>query len=550
MGFGRGQRWHWACEGVSQRSKGDDDGGPGLDARVGGARPDWPLVRALAPGGSLHSPSPGGDRREALVAPRLAHRGSAHRARAGKPDSRPRSCAAACTSSTSRGSTASTRCRSSSCRKARSPTCTRGTAVRCPRPRPWDGPSPATTSRKRPPSSPAEASAGRQRAFLREGVFALNLALFVVITEEGVFGGPVRDSDGRKYADWRQQLAGRWAASTRWSSATPAGRRATQCRSTRISRTGRSAPHDTIGVVTVQDGPPIESSEVIAPEVKPKADEHDHHYFQDPEAFLELGGRRGKQLQVLTDGTFFMNRWFATVEILPKTVIPIGYVGVVVGYYGGRGKDVTGEAFRYGEQVEAGERGVWKRALPPGKYALNPYALRVELVPTVNFVLRWITGQVEAHQYDKDLHVARPHHGRRLRADAPALPRAAHRLREGPARHPALRRREAAHQPDAGPDPLRLLPRRRPELEHARPPDPARGDPAAGRRRSWVGASGSTTSTASPSSSGGRSRRRKDPERGGSDRDGCSTSSGSGGWRRSRSRPSPSRRRRRSSSRS
>ena len=41
--------------------------------------------------------------------------------------------------------------------------------------------------------------------------------------------------------------------------------------------------------------------------------------------------------------------------------------------------------------------------MPPGKYALNPYALKVELVPTVNFVLRWITGQVEAHQYDKDL---------------------------------------------------------------------------------------------------------------------------------------------------
>ena len=48
-------------------------------------------------------------------------------------------------------------------------------------------------------------------------------------------------------------------------------------------------------------------------------------------------------------------------------------------------------------------RGVWKRALPPGKYALNPYALKVELVPTVNFVLRWVTGVTESHNYDKDL---------------------------------------------------------------------------------------------------------------------------------------------------
>ena len=33
---------------------------------------------------------------------------------------------------------------------------------------------------------------------------------------------------------------------------------------------------------------------------------------------------------MLTDGTFFINRWFATVEMQPKTLIPIGYVGVVV----------------------------------------------------------------------------------------------------------------------------------------------------------------------------------------------------------------------------
>ncbi len=106
---------------------------------------------------------------------------------------------------------------------------------------------------------------------------------------------------------------------------------------------------------------------------------------------------------MLTDGTFFINRWFGTVEMRSKTAIPIGYVGVVVSYHGVTGEDVTGEGFRYGEQVEHGHRGVWKMALPPGKYALNPYALAVELVPTINFVLRWITGRVEEHEYDKDL---------------------------------------------------------------------------------------------------------------------------------------------------
>jgi uncharacterized membrane protein YqiK len=91
------------------------------------------------------------------------------------------------------------------------------------------------------------------------------------------------------------------------------------------------------------------------------------------------------------------------VEIKAKTLIPIGYVGVVVSYHGAAGDDTTGESFRYGEQVEPGHRGVWRSALAPGKYALNPYAVKVELVPTINFVLRWISGQTEAHHYDEDL---------------------------------------------------------------------------------------------------------------------------------------------------
>ncbi len=252
---------------------------------------------------------------------------------------------------------------------------------------------------------------GRQRGILREGVYAINVAVFVVITEDRVFCGPVRESADR-YESWKAQLASMRAFDPVVIGA------AGQSRFRGISETsaseGGSPPSlaaatpefdpnvDTIGVVSVQDGPTIGSGEIIAPEVKPTA-EKDHNYFQDPEAFLQLGGKRGKQLQVLTDGTFFINRWFGTVEIKAKTLIPIGYVGVVVSYHGAAGDDTTGDSFRYGEQVEAGHRGVWRSALAPGKYALNPYAVKVELVPTINFVLRWISGQTEAHHYDEDL---------------------------------------------------------------------------------------------------------------------------------------------------
>ncbi len=246
---------------------------------------------------------------------------------------------------------------------------------------------------------------GRQRAILREGLYAVNSALFVVVTRERIYAGPIRDRDGAKFDDWRTDLdaidgfhpvvVGQTALSN--------GPVAQGARLSGATGEVELDSADTIGIVTVHDGAPIASGEIIAPEVAAVPGGRDHAYFQDPEAFLALGGRRGMQLQVLTNGTFFINRWFATVETMPKTLIPIGYVGVVVSYHGSAGADVTGVGFRYGEQVEPGQRGVWKRALPPGKYPLNPYALKVELVPTVNFVLRWITGQVEAHRYDADL---------------------------------------------------------------------------------------------------------------------------------------------------
>lgn len=219
---------------------------------------------------------------------------------------------------------------------------------------------------------------GRQRAILREGVYAINLAEFVVLTAGKVYAGPLSSGLERELVRWQQELneIGGFAPVV----------------------VAASAEHgDAIGVVTVHDGPALAAGELIAPEVG------DHTCYQDPERFLAMGGRRGRQLQVVTDGTWFVNRWFATVDRRPKTVIPIGFVGVVVSYHGEQGDDVTGERFRYGVQVESGGRGVWREALPPGKYALNPYAQKVELVPTVNFVLRWITGQHEAHEYDKDL---------------------------------------------------------------------------------------------------------------------------------------------------
>jgi uncharacterized membrane protein YqiK len=155
---------------------------------------------------------------------------------------------------------------------------------------------------------------------------------------------------------------------------------------------------DSMGIVTVHDGISLQEGEIIASSVG-----EEHASFQDPEKFLALGGRRGKQLQVLTDGTYYINRLFATVDFKPKTVVPIGFVGVVVSFFGKEGVDTTGINYKHGELVGPGCKGVLEKPLMPGKYAFNTDAGKVVLVPTTNIILKWNKGEIGSHKYDENL---------------------------------------------------------------------------------------------------------------------------------------------------
>jgi uncharacterized membrane protein YqiK len=238
---------------------------------------------------------------------------------------------------------------------------------------------------------------GRQRVILREGVYAINLALFVVVTQDCVYR---LEMTGRQelatIVGWQKEL-------NDIGGFDPVVIGAPVAAEDQLTP-GKTMLVDSIGIVTVQDGPSLAPGEIIAPAVgNDSIDPNYHNNFQDPEAFLRAGGRRGRQYVPLTDGTYFINRWFATVEVIAKTVVPIGYVGVVVSYYGPMGADVSGESFRHGERVARGERGVWEKPLGPGKYPFNTYAGKLILVPTTNFVLHWITGKSESHHYDESL---------------------------------------------------------------------------------------------------------------------------------------------------
>lgn len=223
---------------------------------------------------------------------------------------------------------------------------------------------------------------GPQRKILREGTYAINLAQFIVLTAQSIYSVNLSSSEQSLFSNM----------------------------SSMISERGGFEPviihnaDDMIGIVTIHDGPALPDGEIIAPTVaNDPNDPNFHNNFQDPEKFLNAGGYRGRQLQVLADGSYFLNRIFATIELVEKTIIDVGTVGVVVSYNGRHGTDISGQAYRHGELVEIGARGVWSTPLLPGKYAFNTYAGNIIIVPTTNFVLKWTKEQFGEHRLDENL---------------------------------------------------------------------------------------------------------------------------------------------------
>jgi uncharacterized membrane protein YqiK len=197
---------------------------------------------------------------------------------------------------------------------------------------------------------------GRQLGILTAGTYRINTALFDVITADR---------------------------------AAEAGLGSSQLAVRRISP-------DQVGIVTTLDGQSIDPGEIAGRLV----DGHDN--FQNAQAFLNAGGRRGLQEQILLSGTWNLNPWFAGVEEVPMLEIPIGYVGVVISFVGLEHIDISGTDFKHGDLVNEGHKGVWVKPLYPGKHPVNTRTMKVEFVPTTNIVLNW-ANRTEAHQYDSNL---------------------------------------------------------------------------------------------------------------------------------------------------
>ncbi|BAY74837.1 hypothetical protein NIES25_12530 [Nostoc linckia NIES-25] len=197
---------------------------------------------------------------------------------------------------------------------------------------------------------------GRQMGFLTAGTYRINTALFKVITAANATEHGMTPEQLRVY----------------------------------------SLASDKVGIVTTLDGLPISDGEIAGPIIE------GHNNFQNGQKFIDGGGRRGLQEQILLSGSWNLNPWFVLVEQVPMTEIPIGYVGVVISFVGKAHQDVSGAAFTHGNLVNQGHKGVWVEPLYPGKHPINSRIMKIELVPTTNIVLNW-SDRTERHSYDAQL---------------------------------------------------------------------------------------------------------------------------------------------------
>jgi uncharacterized membrane protein YqiK len=128
-----------------------------------------------------------------------------------------------------------------------------------------------------------------------------------------------------------------------------------------------------------------------------------HNNYQDYQAFLDHGGRIGLQHDPLLYGSYLLNPFLVRVELVPMLVVRQGEVAVVKAYVGLPTVDTSGEDFKFGSIVRPGHRGIWNEPLRTGKYAINPRLYAAEIVPTSILTLNWANETSAAHNLDEGL---------------------------------------------------------------------------------------------------------------------------------------------------
>ncbi len=138
-----------------------------------------------------------------------------------------------------------------------------------------------------------------------------------------------------------------------------------------------------VGLIESIDGAPVPPGRIFGKALQ------NHNLFQDGEAFLNGGGEKGPQVQILPPGTYRINPYLFKVTKKAALRIPGNKIGVVVATDGqpispGRllGRRVNGhENFQNGQAFfeQNGQKGPQIDILLPGSYRINTALFQVEM---------------------------------------------------------------------------------------------------------------------------------------------------------------------------
>ena len=187
-------------------------------------------------------------------------------------------------------------------------------------------------------------------------------------------------------------------------------------------------PQDMIGIVTTLEGGPLNSGDIASrlggfddiARIEANGDGEQatdsstieillgskndlHNNYQDYQGFLDAGGHIGLQHDPLLYGAFLLNPFLVRVEMVPMLVVNQGEVAVIKAYVGLPTLDTSGAEFKFGAIVRPGHRGIWSEPLRTGKYPINPRVYAAEIVPTSILTLNWAEAVSTAHNLDAHL---------------------------------------------------------------------------------------------------------------------------------------------------
>jgi uncharacterized membrane protein YqiK len=197
---------------------------------------------------------------------------------------------------------------------------------------------------------------GKQLAILTAGIYQINTDLFTVITTANASKYNIKSEELKVY----------------------------------------QVDSDKIGIVTTLDGAPLPEGKIAGSVIE------GHNKFQDAQKFIDAGGYRGLQEEFLQEASWNLNPWFVTVEQVPLTVISSDKIGVIISYIGKNIDSASTNQIRY-QLVDEGYKGVQKKPLRPGKYAINTRVKSVETVPTNEIILNWSNEPKSVEDYDASL---------------------------------------------------------------------------------------------------------------------------------------------------